>query len=557
MVNISTADWVVLAVYLFVVLAIGAVASRKVKSTDSYFLGSRSFGKLIMIAQSFGTGTHAEMPVSLAGAVYGRGLSGIWFQWKNLFVTPLYWLLAPLFRRFRRTTMSEVVEDRYGPWMAGLYTAFALSFFTINLASMLKGAAKVIVQSTGGHLSVDAIVVAMTLIFVLYSFAGGLVATAWTEVLQGFLIITLSFMVIPLGWDIVGGFGGMRAILGSEKFSLVAPSGIGVWFIGMLTLNGLVGIIAQPHLIAAVGTGKDEAACRIGQMYGNLVKRVCTVGWAIVGLMTAAMVAKGTFGVTQLTDPEDAFGFACRQLLFPGGLGLLVACFLAANMAGCSAFMINSGALVTNGLYRKYVSAGRTDRHYLWVGRLSGLTVTFGAVIYAVFFIQRVLYSFLLTETMATFVGISLLAGIVWPRANRWGALASIATSLSVNFAGYAFTHQRLDHWDPTVFSLALASGIAALVIVSLLTPVEATERLAQFYDNLQTPSGQENLRPNPRDTAEAGDQLILVNLLDLKKGARGFSFLHAYRNDLKGLAIGYGCVVALIAGLWLIVRLG
>ena len=61
----------------------------------------------------------------------------------------------------------------------------------------------------------------------------------------------------------------------------------------MLTINGLVGIMAQPHQLAAVGTGKDERTCRVGMLYGNLVKRVCTVGWALVGLIVAAMVAQG------------------------------------------------------------------------------------------------------------------------------------------------------------------------------------------------------------------------------------------------------------------------
>lgn len=554
-VQISTADWVVLGTYLTVVLLIGAAAARRVTSSEHYFLGSRSFGKFIMIAQSFGTGTNAGMPVSLAGAIYGRGLSAIWFQWKNLFVTPLYWLMAPLFRRFRRTTMAEVVEDRYGPWMGGLYTAFALSFFTINLAGILKGAAKVIDQAAGGGLPVDGIVIGMTAVFVLYSFAGGLVAAAWTEVLQGLLIITLSFMVIPLGWNAVGGFAGMKETLGSEKFSLVTPTGLGAGFIFMLTLNGLVGIIAQPHIIAAVGTGKDDLTCRVGQMWGNMVKRVCTVGWAIVGLMTAALVAKGTFGVTTLADPEEAFGFACRHLLFEGGLGLLVACFLAANMGACSAFMVDSGALITNGLYKKYIARGRSDSHYLWVGRLSGVAVTVAAVIYAVFLIKHVLYSFLLTETMATFVGISILGAVVWRRANRWGALASLLVAMTTNFLGYALTGQRLDHWDPVVFGTALSCGIVALIGVSLLTPPEPAERLEKFYDNLQMPGGKEGTGQTPLETARAGEQLIIVNLLSLRKGACGLGFFRAYRVDLTGFAIGCACVVALVAGVWLMVR--
>lgn len=64
-----------------------------------------------MMAQSFGVGTHADIPVSLAGAVYQQGVSAIWHQWKNLFAMPFYWIMAPVFRRVRRTTTAEMMED--------------------------------------------------------------------------------------------------------------------------------------------------------------------------------------------------------------------------------------------------------------------------------------------------------------------------------------------------------------------------------------------------------------------------------------------------------------
>ncbi len=292
-IDLTTIDWVVLISYLALIALIGVIVGLKVKDTAHYFLGARGFNKWLMIGQTFGTGTHAEMPVSLAGAVYSFGVSGIWYQWKNLFATPFYWLIAPLFRRIRRTTVAELIEDRYGSWMGAFYTVFALIFFTINMASMLKGAAKVISQAVGGHVPVNEIVVAMTLVFVLYSFIGGLVAAVWTDFLQGFLIIALSFMLIPLGWSQVGGMGGMRQALDPHMFSLATPQGIGAWFIFMLTLNGLIGIVAQPHLMATVGTGKDEYTCRVGFLYGTFVKRFCTVGWAMVGLMVAALMVRG------------------------------------------------------------------------------------------------------------------------------------------------------------------------------------------------------------------------------------------------------------------------
>lgn len=553
-IQLSLTDWVVLGGYLAAVLGIGAYAATRVRHSGEYFLGNRGFGKLVMIAQSFGTGTHAEMPVSLAGAVYSIGAPGIWFQWKSLFATPFYWLIAPLFRRFRRTTMSEVVSDRYGAAMGVFYTLFSLAFFTINLGSMLKGAGKVIHEATGGGLSVNAITAGMTAIFIVYSFVGGLIATAWSDVFQGLLIIVLSFAIIPRGWQDVGGIAGMKATLGAAKFSLVAPAGLGPWFILILTVNGMVGILAQPHLIAAVGTGRNERTCRIGQFYGNLIKRICTVGWTLIGLITAALVARNVFGTGQLADPEDAFGFACRHLLFPGGIGLLIASFLAANMAGCSAFMIDSGAIVTHGLYRKYIAPQASDRSQLWVGRVSGLAVTLAAVGYGIFLVQRVLYSFLLTETLAAFVGISILGGIVWPRANRWGAAASIAAALTANFAGYALIHQRMDYWDPNVFCGALVSGIAALVVVSLLTPAEKPQQTAAFFQRLRTPSDDD--APGAHTSAAAtGQELLVVNLLSLEAGADRRGLWRAYREDWKGLILGSSLVLGLVALVWCVFK--
>jgi len=560
-IDLTTIDWVVLVSYFAFISLIGVVVGLRVKDTSHYFLGARRFNKWLMIGQTFGTGTHSEMPVSLAGAVYTIGISGIWYQWKNLFATPFYWLIAPLFRRIRRTTVAELIEDRYGSWMGAFYTVFALIFFTINMASMLKGAGKVISQAVGGHVPVNEIVVAMTLVFVLYSFVGGLVAAAWTDFLQGFLIIALSFMLIPLGWGEVGGLSGMRQALGANMFSLATPQGIGAWFIFMLTLNGLIGIVAQPHLMGAVGTGKDEYTCRVGFLYGTFVKRFCTVGWAMVGLMVAALVARGVGGLQGLHDPEEAFGYACRHFLFTGGVGLLIACVLAANMAGCSAFMVDSGALFTRNFYRKYLVKAKSDRHYLWVGRVSGVAITLVAVLYALFFIKRVLYSFLLTETMATFVGVSVLGGVFWRRGTRWGAITSIAAALGANFSLYHLRNQRLDHWDPNVFLGALACGVVTYILVSLLTPREPASSLDSFYMRLETPSdgAVEDGRLTPpsaaekRAYAEAGRQLILVNLFRLRKGAEGVPLMRAYWTDIKGFLIGWALAAGLVAMAWLI----
>src|SRR5262249_4963315 len=152
-------------------------------------------------------------------------------------------------------------------------------------------------------------------------------------------------------------------------------------------------------------------------------------------------------------------------------------------------FMVDSGALFTEGLYRRRLMPHRPDRHYLWVGRVSGLAITAIGVLYALFLIQSVLYTFLLTETLATFVGISVLGGIIWRRANRGGAPASLLAPLTTNCALSYLKGQRRDYWDANVFLAAPLAGIAALVIVSFLTSPEPAEAIASFFGRLETSS--------------------------------------------------------------------
>jgi Na+/proline symporter len=536
-------DWTVIAVYFVLSVLVGFLVVRRVKVTEDYFLGSRRFSAWLQVGQSFGIGTHAEMPVALAGAVYQSGYSAIWYQWKNLFITPFYWILAPLFRRFRRTTLGEVYEDRYGTFMGAVYTVFAMAYFIFNMGAMLKGAGKLVSAATGGWVTPNKVVLAMTVAFLAYSFFGGLFSVAYTNFVQSIFILLLSFMLIPIGLERIGGFTAMRETLRPELLSLVTPGDISVFVILMLTINGLVGITAQPHQLAAVGTGKDERSCRIGMTYGNFTKRFCTLGWALVGMVTLVMLIQT--GET-LADREDAFGYATRHLLFPGAVGLMIASVLAANMSTCSAFTVDGGALFTQNFYRRYLVHGRDDRHYLLVGRVSGVFVTLLGVWFALA-VEIVLEAFLFTESIAAFMGISLLGGICWKRANRYGAFTSLVVSSVVFFYLSRVEFGKWLNWDAANFGIALAAGFGALIGVSLVTKPESPAALKDFFQRLDTHSEFDPSTGRERVVNEPGHDLLVVHLLNpgLKDGWR--AFYRRFRVDLHGLVAAFGVVGFLI----------
>src|SRR5690606_23804153 len=117
--------------------------------------------------------------------------------------------------------VGDIIEDRYGKTIGLVYSIFALVFFVFIMGAMLQGAAIVITIMSGGMISANGVVLAMTVAFIIYCFAGGLMASAYTDVFQGVLIIVLSMMLIPLGLGEVGGFTGMREVLPETFFDLM------------------------------------------------------------------------------------------------------------------------------------------------------------------------------------------------------------------------------------------------------------------------------------------------------------------------------------------------
>ena len=81
-----------------------------VLQTAQRAIGGRRFGKLFSTFFAFGAGTHSDQAVSVAAKTYTTGMSGIWYQWLWLFVTPFYWLIAPIYRRCRCITTGDFFE---------------------------------------------------------------------------------------------------------------------------------------------------------------------------------------------------------------------------------------------------------------------------------------------------------------------------------------------------------------------------------------------------------------------------------------------------------------
>jgi len=212
------------------------------------------------------------------------------------------------------------------------------------------------------------------------------------------------------------------------------------------------------------------------------------------------------------------------------------------------------------------------------------------------FSVGQVLDAFMFNETIPAFLGIAVMGGILWKRANRCGALAAVAVSLA---AYYALNHLLTCEWQgqqaeeslrrafgflaeawrqgelrdfldtgrlklvykwlAAPYAWATLVGVVVFIVVSLLTRPESRERIERFFDNMQRSTDREGLpegHPKPL-AAELGQDLILLDVPGWFTLRRWRGFLRRYREDLVGFALAWTTVGLLVLSAWGLMQIG
>ncbi len=515
MLGLELIDWAVIIVYLVGITFIGFWAVKKVRSAASFFIGDRKFGKVMMAFFMFGSGTHSDQAVSVASKTYQVGVSGIWYQWLWLFVTPFFWLIAPFFRRMRAVTTGDYFEIRYDRSVSGLYAAMGILPLLVAIGVMLKGSGVMVEAVSGEAISSNLAIIAMTVMFVIYGVAGGLSAAIATNLIQGLLTVVLSFLILPFALAKVGGMSGLReSISETDMLSLVSPGEITLFYIIVIAFNALVGWVTMPETMANCAAGKTEMEGRIGVTVGIFGKRICTIAWMLTGLCAVVMYR-------QLADPDLAYGKMARDLLpgiAPGLIGLFIACMLASVMSTCDSLMVVASALFTENIYKKFFVVGKADKHYTLIGRIvSALVVFLG--IFVAFNLESVVKGLEFYWMVSALMGIAFWIGLYWRRATVASVWAATLTSLGAfiftskiplgEYILWDFNAHFADKlpafmvWDgelylPWQMIIYLSAGFVVLVVVSLFTRRVPAENLDRFYACLRTPIGPDEPETEP-----------------------------------------------------------
>lgn len=450
-------DYLVLLIYFVAMIAIGVYSSRLIQGQSDYFLGGRSFGKLLQTFAAFGAGTGSSDPVNTARTTYTSGMSGMWSVMYWLLVTPFYWITAVWYRRMRHLTLGDWFVERYHSRALGAgYAVFGLLFYMIYGSMMFSAIGKVAAPlvgfdgiTLGGQTyPIEFVLVPVIgLVVLVYGVFGGLHAAYYTDLVQGLCIILLSVILIPFGLQalvekfgdpstdgMLAGFTYLHEQLPESHFHLVGSTSSSEFplhrIIAVVLIN-LVGIVVQPHFIATGGgSAKTENTARIGLVAGNFLKRFCTVGWVLTALIALALYANNP----ELSiDPDKTWGVASRDLLGPGWTGLMLACLLAALMSSVDAYMIVGSGLAVRNIYVAYINPAASERQSVQVARWTGALIVGGAVGLSLVYMD-VFQQLQVTWVFNVLFAAPFWIGLYWRRATLSAAWATVAFSVLTFF---------------------------------------------------------------------------------------------------------------------------
>jgi Na+/proline symporter len=477
-------DWCVLLVYFVIIIYLGViVGAQKTKNLGDFFVAGGKWGSLVSFIFVFASALAGNEAVVVSGRAYSSGLSGVWLWWNFLFATPIYFLFATYYRRARVYNLAEFLEMRYGSRVAALYAVVAGVICLLFIGTFLLAVAKILSGLMG--VPVHYCIWTISLIVAAYVFAGGMMSTLLTDLLQGLMcLFILGFLMLPYLWSAAGGLETLRD-LPASTWNFTGP-GMGLSKVLALNLSALAGGIAAPWIYNWIAISKNERAAT-QCAWAHLWKRTVTLMFALYGIL---------FFVLQpdLSDPELAWGTVMKTVLPVGAIGLMIASFFAAAMSSAATYATTSAAMLVDYCCRRVIAPSLPRSQYLlWARIWTAFSVILAAT--STHFITGIMQYIDYSLSLLCFLGIPIYFGIVWRKANQTGMWLSLLLGIGA-FLTILINESR---WfvtadDAFAARVFVSTGLALLgmIVGTFFGPAEDREKLNRFFVIMNTPIGQE-----------------------------------------------------------------
>jgi sodium/proline symporter len=456
--------------YFVMMLGVGFAASRYMKTLDDFVLGGRRLGPWVSAISERASGESAWFLLGLPGAAYGLGFTEYWsvIGIASGILASWTFIAIPLRRETARMgalTLPDYFELRFKDGSRVLRVVSMVSilfFYTAYVAAQLHGAGKIL-NATFGVEPVWGIVIG-TSIVVFYTLMGGFLAVAWTDLIQGLLMTSVSVILPLVGLVKVGGPAALieKLSVGGPDYLTMSGGKVGHAFLFGVVVGGLswgFGYLGQPHLLTRYMAIRKTSELPKGGLIAMGWVLISYWGAPFIGVVGLAVLGPG------LADPEQVMPLLAKALV-PGWMaGLMIAGATAAMMSTADSQILVATSALIEDIYVRLFRPKTTPGRLVLLSRLATILIASIAFVLAIMALMgselidgMVAYAW--TGLGASF-GPPLLFALWWKGTTRGGALAGMIGGMTATVI-----------WKNSEMLNALLDIKAAAVVISALLVV-------------------------------------------------------------------------------------
>ena len=345
-------------VYLLFLLFVGFSTFKLNKTQEDYLLAGRKLGPWVTAFSERASGESAWLILGLPGAAIAVGYGEIWAVIGiTLGIISSWFLIAEKLRyeteKYEALTVPEYLHKKFNDssGIIKLTSAIIIGiFFTFYVSAQFHGSGKILNTIFG----IDPLqgITLGAFVIILYTIMGGLLAVAWTDLLQGILMIgTLVILPIVGLIELSSLEQPLSELLVSKdpaKSSLFAGmTGLAALSVATGGLSWGLGYFGQPHLLIRYMAISSVKEVKKARWIASL--------WAIPGISGAfliGIVGMAYFGEDFFIGKDSEIIMPLlAQTLLPGWLaGLLISGAVAAMMSTADSQLLVSTSAISEDL---------------------------------------------------------------------------------------------------------------------------------------------------------------------------------------------------------------
>lgn len=490
------ANWqiilIIVAIYCAVVLAVGVFTRTKGQtSLADYFVGNRSLGAFIAFFTYVATFHSSFAFIGAAGQMYSAGIK-FFATFTSCVVSPLmiYIIGRPtwyLGQKYNYMTQGELVGDYYeSKALRYLVAIVSLIFLVPYLQSQIAAGGIIFETITEGRISYLVGCVLLYAVIIGYILLGGFKAVAWTDTIQGILMIVMIW--IAGGVVLVRTSGTMSWNNLMQTMATQFPEKVLIpveyWPTYMTSFISLFGISIYPPSFQRFFAVKNPKTLKW--------LSVTTPIYLIFFYVPIMIISfSGVVYMPGLEKADQVVPMMLTQYASPILVGLVMAGALAATMSSTDSQLHSASSIFTVDLY-KGMKPDVSDKKALFAGKV------FIVVISAVALLLSQFTSALITTIVTIALGgclqilPSLIGALYWKGASKMGAITGLITGVTVVV---------LTQYVPAIKTpLGLSSGFWGLVcnlavffVVSKLTAKPSEASIEKFHGYLAEVNRQQD----------------------------------------------------------------